>query len=63
MRTVISILGVENRETYYITHLMTDDGSVSEFWSKTIPAVFVGDRVEVFYDSKWNKIKSRLTPT
>ena len=60
MRTIITIEGKEIRKAkddtlYTITTVMTDDGTIAEFYGDDI---HVGDQVEVFFH--WGKVKCRL---
>lgn len=64
IRTIISILFIERRETegrtYYRTHAMVDTGQECVGYGRDFK---VGDLVEVFHHSKWDVIKMRKPPT
>jgi hypothetical protein len=63
MRTVISIEGVETKEKdgkpYKITHLTVDTGMECLYYGDDVE---LGDKVEVFFDDRYNQIKARKTP-
>lgn len=64
MRTIIKIIGIEGRTTpkgksYYRTLALMDNGE--ECWGYG-HEFQVGDKVEVFWDDKWQQIKMRKTP-
>ena len=65
MRKIIKIENVEmlkddHNEPYWRTHAVVDDGTECVGFGKDFD---LGDKVEVFHDSKWDKVKMRKTPT
>lgn len=64
MRKIIKIEHVEkrrgliNKEPYWRTHALLDDGTQAVGYGKDFD---LGDKVEVFYH--WGQIKMRKTPT
>lgn len=64
MRKVISIEGRikrtgKNGKKYTITYLTVDDGTEVEYYGYDVK---VGDKLEVFFDNRWQKVKARKTP-
>lgn len=58
MSTIKSIVLVENKGNYRLTHAVMTDGTEATAYSKpNDPLYKIGDIVSVFYDQKWNKIK------
>lgn len=57
MRTIIRIVGVEKHKGYSLTHVVTDDGTEATGYGTDFK---VGDKVELFFHAKWNRIKIRL---
>lgn len=60
-KRVIKILHVEKKknqktgDTYYKTHLMTEDGEESQYYGNDL---IIGNFVNTFYDARWNVIKA-----
>lgn len=59
-KTVIAIVHVEDRGEYQITHVLLDDGTEASGYGADFK---MGDKVGVFFDERYNKIKVKKVKT
>jgi hypothetical protein len=50
MAKIKEIIGMDNKGSHALVHVITDDGTECTIW--------IGGQVELFFDHKYNKVKA-----